>query len=84
MAMAIQTKAHGALSMVFAVLVSTAAVKAQRDACGADLSTFLPSSFSSSRLHCTPVWNNFILRVPFPFLPSIWIVSCIYKRISKS
>jgi hypothetical protein len=56
--------------MVFAMLVATAAVEAQMDACGADLRTFLPSPFSSSRLHCSPVWNNFILRVPFPFLPS--------------
>uniref|UniRef100_A0ACD5U706 Uncharacterized protein n=1 Tax=Avena sativa TaxID=4498 RepID=A0ACD5U706_AVESA len=62
MATAMPTQVRGALSMGIVVLVGAAAVEAQRDACGADLSTFLPSPFSSSRLHCAPVWNSFILR----------------------
>ncbi|CAM0957310.1 unnamed protein product [Alopecurus aequalis] len=60
--MAMPGQVRGAMSMVFAMLVATASIQAQRDACGADLSTFLPSPFNSTRLHCTPVWNSFILR----------------------
>ncbi|KAM0859192.1 hypothetical protein ACQ4PT_047358 [Festuca glaucescens] len=70
--MEIPRQAHGAMSMVFAMLVATAAVDAQMDACGADLRAFLPSPFSSSRLHCAPVWNNFILRYLHYYILQHW------------
>ncbi|XP_006655123.1 cytochrome b561 and DOMON domain-containing protein At3g61750-like [Oryza brachyantha] len=44
------------------VILAAVAVHAQRDTCGAELNTFLPAPFNSSRLLCRSVWNGFILR----------------------
>ncbi|KAG8067566.1 hypothetical protein GUJ93_ZPchr0005g15508 [Zizania palustris] len=53
---------HIVLSVFITVFLTAAAVHAQRDACGAELNTFLPRPFNSTRFICKSVWNNFILR----------------------
>uniref|UniRef100_A0A1D1XJT0 Ferric-chelate reductase 1 n=1 Tax=Anthurium amnicola TaxID=1678845 RepID=A0A1D1XJT0_9ARAE len=45
-----------------AAAVSTSGVDAQSDACGSDLSSFLPAPFNGSGFNCRPLWNNFVLR----------------------
>uniref|UniRef100_A0A0D9WE76 Cytochrome b561 and DOMON domain-containing protein n=1 Tax=Leersia perrieri TaxID=77586 RepID=A0A0D9WE76_9ORYZ len=56
--MAVPRQVH----IVLSVILAAVAVHAQRDACGAELNTFLPAPFNSSVLRCKSVWNNFILR----------------------
>ncbi|KAL5202693.1 hypothetical protein ABZP36_013645 [Zizania latifolia] len=53
---------HIVLSVFITVFLTAAAVHAQRDACGAELNTFLPRPFNSTGFLCKSVWNSFILR----------------------
>lgn len=60
--MAVPRRVHVVLFVYITVILTAVAVHAQRDTCGAELNTFLPSPFNSSALLCKSVWNSFILR----------------------
>ncbi|KAF0927257.1 hypothetical protein E2562_031188 [Oryza meyeriana var. granulata] len=76
--MAVPRQVHIFLSMYTTVIVAATAIHAQRDACGAELNTFLPAPFNSSMLLCKSVWNSFILRLTH--LDGLELVSQMMER----